>query len=278
MDYIFIYKIMREKCKNNKRNIHYLKRYIRFIKYCNEYNEKSNYSEKYYENHHILPKSEIFWPEYSSFKDFPWNKSVLTIRQHIIAHWMLARALEKSMWYALKLISTGIGFRPNKDFYVNSRIIEESKIKNIEYKTELFSGDGNPMYGKKHTEESKLKMKKSLENRRKRTDEENKQLSLKTSGIPKEKIKCPHCSKVGGKPAMMRYHFDNCIKLDKNNDKSVECPFCSKTGKIGPMTYWHFDNCKFNPDIQKIKCYVCGDLGSKSYINRFHNDRCKHKK
>lgn len=27
---------------------------------------------------------------------------------------------------------------------------------------------------------------------------------------PKPKVQCPHCSKEGGKPVMMRYHFDNC--------------------------------------------------------------------
>ena len=26
----------------------------------------------------------------------------------------------------------------------------------------------------------------------------------------KEKVTCPHCSKSGGKPAMKRFHFDNC--------------------------------------------------------------------
>jgi hypothetical protein len=28
--------------------------------------------------------------------------------------------------------------------------------------------------------------------------------------IPKEQVLCPHCNKVGGKPAMIRHHFDNC--------------------------------------------------------------------
>jgi DNA-binding XRE family transcriptional regulator len=32
----------------------------------------------------------------------------------------------------------------------------------------------------------------------------------KTGSKPKEKVKCHHCSKVGAKPVMMRFHFDNC--------------------------------------------------------------------
>jgi hypothetical protein len=27
---------------------------------------------------------------------------------------------------------------------------------------------------------------------------------------PKEKVTCPHCGKTGGKPVMIRYHFDLC--------------------------------------------------------------------
>lgn len=30
---------------------------------------------------------------------------------------------------------------------------------------------------------------------------------------PKERVECPHCNKIGGKPSMKRYHFDNCRKL-----------------------------------------------------------------
>jgi len=34
--------------------------------------------------------------------------------------------------------------------------------------------------------------------------------SAKTKNIQKERVTCPHCQKSGGKPAMVRYHFDNC--------------------------------------------------------------------
>ena len=29
-------------------------------------------------------------------------------------------------------------------------------------------------------------------------------------GITKDRITCPHCEKIGGKPVMMRHHFENC--------------------------------------------------------------------
>ena len=31
-----------------------------------------------------------------------------------------------------------------------------------------------------------------------------------SSKKPKEKVECPHCKKIGGKPVMKRYHFENC--------------------------------------------------------------------
>lgn len=34
---------------------------------------------------------------------------------------------------------------------------------------------------------------------------------------PKEVVTCPHCNKSGGKPAMIRYHFENC-KVKFNNE------------------------------------------------------------
>src|ERR1700679_204209 len=58
-------------------------------------------------------------------------------------------------------------------------------------------GDKNPMFGKIPTEEHRMK------------------ISLAMEGKSKEIVTCPHCSKEGGKPAMIRHHFDNC-KQRKN--------------------------------------------------------------
>jgi|688.fasta_scaffold00037_201 hypothetical protein len=42
------------------------------------------------------------------------------------------------------------------------------------------------------------------------TPEANAKRSETMKGRPKEKIQCPHCKKVGGKPQMIQWHFDNC--------------------------------------------------------------------
>ena len=46
-----------------------------------------------------------------------------------------------------------------------------------------------------HTEEAKLKCAKG---------------GIAQRGIPKKKITCPHCNKIGSISNMKRYHFDNC--------------------------------------------------------------------
>jgi hypothetical protein len=38
----------------------------------------------------------------------------------------------------------------------------------------------------------------------------NKQRGQSNTGVIKPKVCCPHCDKIGGKPVMLRFHFDNC--------------------------------------------------------------------
>jgi len=52
------------------------------------------------------------------------------------------------------------------------------------------------MTGKNHSEETKNKLKNNPNNKK-----------------PKQIIVCPHCNKEGGKPVMIRFHFDNCKSL-----------------------------------------------------------------
>jgi len=65
-------------------NPHQLRRYLSFLQFCKDRNlGYAGITEK----HHICPKS--IFPEYECFVNNPWNKSILTPRQHFIAHIML---------------------------------------------------------------------------------------------------------------------------------------------------------------------------------------------
>lgn len=69
------------------------------------------------------------------------------------------------------------------------------------------------------TDETKFKISQSLTNNPKNSGwkltnesrEKQKQAARDAlTNVPKEKVKCPHCGNIGGKPAMTRFHFDNC--------------------------------------------------------------------
>lgn len=69
-------------------NIHFLNRYIKFIRTLyNRYNKKP----KGFHAHHILPAS--VFPQYKSFKENSWNRIYLSAEEHYVAHWLLHKAL-----------------------------------------------------------------------------------------------------------------------------------------------------------------------------------------
>jgi len=45
---------------------------------------------------------------------------------------------------------------------------------------------------------------------KKHSMESLKKMSLAQKGVPKPKVKCPHCEKIGGYPQMKQYHFEKC--------------------------------------------------------------------
>ena len=72
----------------------------------------------------------------------------------------------------------------------NRKLSEETKLK-ISQSTKGLPKPKNSLAGKKkHSEETKQKLR-----------------------IPKIKVECPHCKKIGGIPVMHRYHFNKCPSL-----------------------------------------------------------------
>lgn len=198
--------------------------------------------------------------------------SILTQRQHFIAHKLLAKALDtKEMWYAYWMMAK-MGETKNKSraYKVTSREYELARSKFIEHKT-----------GSKFSDETKSKM------------------SAVQKGLPKPQIKvtCPYCNKTGGICGMNSYHFDKCKKKPGNENiirtrvfNTVTCPYCSKVGKDNLMYRYHFDKCKFKPGNehivkhkaesrpqQKVECPHCGKVGAKNLMNQWHFDNCKTK-
>lgn len=156
--------------------------------------------------HHIIPR-------HMGGSDDPENLIELTVEEHAEAHRKLWE--EHNKWQDYMAWKTLSGQIKSDDI--------RKELSRLAWK------------GRKHTEESKAKIKAaralqvcSDETRQKmsaaqkgrkitwktnsNTPELNKRRSEKMSGIPKPKLTCPHCGKEGGAPTMKQWHFDNCKK------------------------------------------------------------------
>lgn len=104
-------------------NPHYLNRYVTFIEKCKLNN--LNY-DGYMECHHVCPKADDMFPEYSCLAKHPWNLAKLTARQHYIAHLMLWKAFYNSISCkeALWFMSNGKW----KHYSNRSRVYESVKL------------------------------------------------------------------------------------------------------------------------------------------------------
>lgn len=116
--------------------------YIKIIDNALEENrvklKKDNINYKYYEAHHILPKS--LYKNYSIFKNHPWNKVLLTAREHFICHILLMKHYKK-----LEL---------NKEYYSMNKAIDFMRKRNTHKSTKYEFWKLNFF----HSEEMKKKM------------------------------------------------------------------------------------------------------------------------
>lgn len=121
----------------------YLTRYIKLI-------ETRKYriipDNTYTETHHILPRS---------FKGSNSNENliILTAREHYIAHWMLWLAYKNPQMTGAFMMMHSFNYKQKREY--NSRRYELLKKDYSELKKITMLGEGNPFYGKKHTDEAR---------------------------------------------------------------------------------------------------------------------------
>ena len=60
----------------------------------------------------------------------------------------------------------------------------------------------------------------------------------------------------------------------KNNVLYLECPKCNTIGGYGNMIRWHFDNCGKHQKQKEVECSKCGKIGGSSNMKRYHFDNC----
>lgn len=205
-------------------NLHYVKRYIKFILRF----KLDNHVKGLTESHHILPSSKSLFPQFNDLKVFAWNRAILSVRAHFIAHMILAKVFthDKSQSAAAYLMSTsrhGIRIKSSKT-YESLRSAMSSFIsttntgrtppnKGVPCTDETRAKIGNANRGKRHTRTPDAIIKTS-EFHTGRTRSDVTKLRIKQKALARPKITCPYCGLIGQPSNMKRHHFDNC-KLHK---------------------------------------------------------------
>jgi len=206
-------------------------------------------STGYVEKHHIVPRS-------LGGDDTDENLVSLTAREHFVCHWLLTKMVEDKDTYKMFNALNMMMFVENKwheRYKVNSRTFERLKIQISEQKSIKFSGEGNAMYGKKHTKEAKLKMSKAHTGRVK-SKEEIEKLSKAHKGKPKSEA----------------------------HKQALKGAWAKSDGKSRKKNTIHSEETKqrIREGVKNMpleECYKCGFKTTKGNIRRWHNDNCKKK-
>ncbi len=205
----------------------YTKYYYNIIHHALQENRKKlpryNKDYIYYESHHIIPKS--IKPEFSDLRLNPWNKVLLTAKEHFICHLLLTKMLSGSnknkMIYALWGMTNQSNSHQSR---FHSNLYSSYKLKMRELlSSERKNKTLEELYGKEKADQIKENM-KSRKTRGPNTSEETSAMSMRmkdrhktnpwkrfmqTNGrLPRKE--CPHCSKIMDVGNYGRYHGDKC--------------------------------------------------------------------
>jgi len=215
----------------------------------------------YSERHHIIPKS-------LGGSDNADNLVTLTAREHYMCHLLLPKMLTGENRYKMlcAIIRMAHSNQPQR-VKIPSRIYNRVKAEQAEMQSKLFRGENNPFYGKKHSEETKQKLREARVRQVERqgdtmTAEAREKLSVAAKG---RILTDDHKAKIGqankGKKRSNHYiqnmknRMTGKIKSDSTIQKlrdsasnapkpQITCPHCNKTGGAPSMKRWHMDNCK----------------------------------
>jgi len=288
---------MINKFKNtNIKNKEKLQEYINFCKNMSEING---------EDHHILPQ-ELF-PEYKSLYANPWNKSTLSIINHIKAHILLCEAIDNnSMYHARNMMLFTRDYNEEnisveylqeiEKIKIESRKIqsklmrennpmknEETKNKSVASRKKYFENGGvGSMFGRTHSEETKEKMSKihkgkiikdesksNLKGYITRYGEIEGTKKYKENNKKKSVTLESQIEKYGQKDGTKRWN--QIIEKKSNNSKGEKNHFYGKTHSE-EMKKQLSEKAK---NRTKLECPHCRKLLSPAMAKRWHFNNCK---
>lgn len=233
-------------------------------------NAKHRNLDCYTESHHIVPCS-------LGGNDDLTNLVNLTAREHFVCHWLLVKMTTGQEHYkmlnALRMMRAEKHGQQRYDTKITARVYENIKQKYAELQSQTLRGTGNGMFGKRHTQEAKDKIRqKNLG--KKLTPEQVEKLKKAITGKKKPPITEEHRAKLSA------------AKQGKNNNRyGVEVSEETRK-KIGDKIRGRkqTDEEKLRrglANLGKIKskkhCEHCNQLVAVNGYARWHGDQCRHK-
>lgn len=184
---------------------------------------------EYYEKHHINPKS-------LGGNNDKENLVHLTAREHFLCHWLLTKMcvsddhrlkMQRALWSMSWVKKDKKRLVSSWQYSIAKKaIIHIQRTKIISQETR----DRLSIAGKKrfsNASQRKLMSESQIKRNATTSDEVKSKISAsmkayaqdkewtkrradKIRGVPKKKVECPYCGKIGGINVMGKYHFDNC--------------------------------------------------------------------
>lgn len=223
----------------------YAIRYMNFIE-----SRPKNRNLKYYEQHHILPRS--LYPE---FEDEPLNLISLTAKEHYIAHHLLYKAFPKSyfMLNAFWGMCNGWQDSNTQDRFIpknTSRIYSELKQAISKRMSERMA-EQNP-YAQQKIKDRIIEKHGGLGNSSDTIFAKQKQTMIEKFGtdnyfkLPEFISGIAERNRNAWKDSDAKEKRIANMKIGLMNRPILECPHCGKESKSNSnMKRYHFDNCKF---------------------------------
>ncbi len=289
-----IYPLLLLQIYDSEINLHYLKRYIKLIRYYKFIEPTTR--PKYYEEHHIYPNNQCS----DKFSKDSNNLVLLPLRVHFIAHWLLWKAFPKNraMIWAFNQMCGRVNYR------LSSKIYESMK-------KDFYNN--HPMKDKEFYEKSR---KTCLErygveyaNQYPEIQEQRKQTCLEIYGVDNP-FKSPEFQEQIKQTNLDRYGYDNLFKSPEFQEQirqtniekyGVDNPFKAETIKEQIRQYWlttigydhpnktpkrrqeisknMFDRVKkgTHPSQIKVSCLCCRKEFDISNFKKWHGEKCRHK-